>query len=223
MAKAADIAYDKLRQLIRNGYFAEGAHLREEIAASECGLSRTPVRDALRRLESELVLERRSTGLFVRSFTDDDLSEMFDVRAMLESYAGERAAKRLNEEDYRFLDACNEKILRIAESPGPMDAAKFSTINLQFHARICEAGLNVHADMIPHVIERSIAYRRLNQMSSEAIISNYREHVAITEALRRQDGKLTHHLLSAHIRGGLYIYLESKRNSGETSTPPDAG
>ena len=86
MSRASDRAYSHIRSMILSGELQPGSQIREEALAELCGVSRTPVRDALRRLEAELFIRRNeSQRSFVADWSLDDLEEAFQLRAMLEA------------------------------------------------------------------------------------------------------------------------------------------
>ena len=85
MSRASDRAYDQIRAMILTGALLPGAAMREEQLAEVCGVSRTPVRDAMRRLEAETFIRRsQSQRAFVADWSLDDVEETFQIRAMLE-------------------------------------------------------------------------------------------------------------------------------------------
>ena len=96
MTHASDHAYATIRAMILSGEVCSGEKLSEEALAERCGVSRTPVREALRRLEDELLIRRSDT---LRSFVADwsiaDVEDSFILRGLLESYAARRAAQRI--------------------------------------------------------------------------------------------------------------------------------
>src|ERR1700735_2518767 len=87
-ATTADAAYQALRQGILQGDLAPGERLRSDALANDLRVSRTPVREALRKLEAEGLVERSGSGLIVREFSEKDLTELFYVREALEGMAG---------------------------------------------------------------------------------------------------------------------------------------
>ena len=93
MSTAADKAYSGIRTLILDGSLAAGEQLKEEELADRIGVSRTPIRDALRRLESEFFVTRSdSQRSFVADQSVEDIDEIFTLRAMLEGHVAARAA-----------------------------------------------------------------------------------------------------------------------------------
>ena len=111
MSRASDRAYSHIRSMILSGELQPGLQIREEALAELCGVSRTPVRDALRRLEAELFIRRNeSQRSFVADWSLDDLEEAFQLRAMLEAYAARRAATRISWDQLARLRSHNEAI-----------------------------------------------------------------------------------------------------------------
>jgi DNA-binding GntR family transcriptional regulator len=120
MSNAAERAYQAIRQRIMDGSFAPGAALREEMLAAEIGVSRTPVRDALRRLLADgLVESTRNRGTFVAEITTDNLLEVHQLRAMLEGFAARRAAARITAGELAELRRLADAMEAI---DGPMEA-----------------------------------------------------------------------------------------------------
>ena len=88
MSRASEHAYTVIRGMILAGELPPGAQLSEEALALRCEVSRTPVRDALRRLESDLLIRRsESQRSFVADWSDDDIEDAFELRSMLEAQA----------------------------------------------------------------------------------------------------------------------------------------
>ncbi|MCA3423086.1 MAG: GntR family transcriptional regulator [Roseomonas sp.] len=95
MTTAWEQAYLTLRRCLADGTYPPGAHLREEDLATQLGVSRTPIREALRRLDAEGWLRVvPNQGAFAAEWSLPEMIEIFDLRAMLESHAAEHAAKR---------------------------------------------------------------------------------------------------------------------------------
>ncbi len=100
--RAVDRAYDAVRSGIIAGRYLAGARLTEQEIATTVGVSRTPVREALRRLDAEGLVEfTPNLGAIVTVWSDADSDEVFDLRAMLESYSARRATLRASDETGR--------------------------------------------------------------------------------------------------------------------------
>lgn len=131
-----EAAYASLIAAIRAGDFAPGDRLRETDVAARLHLSRTPVREALRRLEAEGIVEHRPRlGAIIRQLSHGELVELYEMRSVLERTAAEMAAKHASPAEVAALRALNA---RIAASP-PTEAA---ALNQDFHRGIYLATRN---------------------------------------------------------------------------------
>lgn len=131
-----EAAYASLIAAIRAGDFAPGDRLRETDVAARLHLSRTPVREALRRLEAEGIVEHRPRlGAIIRQLSHGELVELYEMRSVLERTAAEMAAKHASPAEVAALRALNA---RIAASP-PAEAA---ALNQDFHRGIYLATRN---------------------------------------------------------------------------------
>ena len=127
----------QLRSMIISGALKEGTRLVERKLAAELKVSRTPVREALKRLEAEgLVQSNRSGGLIVTTFSQADIEEIFTIREALEGCATGIAALRRTPE---ALDAMSEQMELLQSSAEAGDIDGFWRLNLEFHALIYEA------------------------------------------------------------------------------------
>ena len=125
MSRASDHAYTVIRGMILAGELPPGSQVSEEALALRCEVSRTPVRDALRRLESDLLVTRTDTQRsFVADWSLDDVADAFELRAILEGRAAKRAAERMSDAALERIRAAN---LRIAQATGNVQQEGFAT------------------------------------------------------------------------------------------------
>ena len=125
MSRASERAYNNIRSMILSGELQPGSQIREEALAELCGVSRTPVRDSLRRLEAEMFIRRNdSQRSFVADWSLDDLEDAFQLRAMLEAHAAKRAASRVTREQLGLLRFHNAQLKQAIDMPNP-DVPKF--------------------------------------------------------------------------------------------------
>ena len=131
-------AHETLVAQIKAGTFVSGDRLREEDVGAKLNLSRTPVREALRRLESEGIVEHRArVGAVIRSLTHGEVVELYEMRVVLERTAAQMAAKHGASAEFDALDALNDRIE--AARDRPFDGA---AINQDFHRGLYLAGRN---------------------------------------------------------------------------------
>lgn len=129
----------QLRSLIVRGALAAGTHLVEGWMAERFGVSRGPVRDALRQLELEGLVETRKRGVFVRGLTDADLVELYALRGALEGLAVRESIARLPGGDWSALDEAVRRMRAAAEAADP---AAFAAADLDFHSGFYAIGGN---------------------------------------------------------------------------------
>jgi DNA-binding GntR family transcriptional regulator len=209
LSKASEQAYLKLRGRILSGDLAPGTQLKEEELAAICGVSRTPVRDAIRRLETELFVRRTdSQRSFVAEWTMEDIEEVFTLRGMLEGYAVRRAAIRANKAQIARLRTINETLRDVLDAPD-LDVQAYLAANAQFHSLILEiaasdrlAALLGRLVMQPVVQQTAMAYDR------EQLARSLLEHSEITAALAQGDPDWAEALMIAHIRRALHARLK---------------
>ena len=134
MAKTTGKAYEAIRSRILKGSFPPAFHLREKEVAEEVGVSRTPVREALRRLAAEGYVEFvPNRGAFVAKWSERSLSDLIDVRAELAAMAGRLAANRIRREDLDALAKLNRTMAELAERKPTGYLTEVSRLNLEFH------------------------------------------------------------------------------------------
>ena len=205
MSKASDTAYARIRAGIIGGEWAPGAPLREEELAQLCGVSRTPVREALRRLESEYLI-RRSEGArsFVADWSADDVAEMFALRAILESHAAARAATRITAQAIADLEQQND---RIAEALSQSDTAGFLAANRAFHAIILDAAQSPRlATMLTALVEQPVVRRTAQHYSAQELQRSHSEHATLITALKTQDSQWAEATMTSHIRRAFHAF-----------------
>jgi GntR family transcriptional regulator of gluconate operon len=129
----------QLRALIVRGELSPETHLVEGWVAERFGVSRGPVRDALRQLELEGLVETRRRGVFVRGLADSDLVELYALRGALEFQAVRDTIARLDRADWRPLDDAVARMRAAAQSPDP---AGFTAADLDFHTGFYAIGAN---------------------------------------------------------------------------------
>lgn len=212
MTKASDRAYETIRGLILSGELSAGDPLGEEALAERCGVSRTPVREALRRLEADLMIRRTSSKRsFVADWSLDDVEDAFELRAMLEGYAARRAAERMTEDALDRMRACNGAISAAIAKPKP-DAATFLDRNREFHAMVLEAaGSRRLTNLITALIEQPVVWRTAHHYDPEAFRQSHSEHADLLSAFERRDGAWAETIMAGHIRRAFHAYSDAHK------------
>ena len=223
MSKASETAYRYVRGEILSGALEPGAPLREEALAAACGVSRTPIRDALRRLEAERFVQRSgSQRSYVAQLSADDIAEGFALRAMLESHAAGRAAERVTPAQLDDLVRQNDAIA-VAAGKQHLDIAAFVIHNRGFHAVVVEAaGSERLGAMLATVVEQPIVLRTALHYDRDAVARSHAEHDELICAFRRRDSEWAKAVMTGHIRRAFHAYADAFQSGGLTAREEQA-
>lgn len=202
MARLSTSAYEELRAQILTGQYANGEHLAEEEIAESLGVSRTPVREALRRLAAEGLVEvTPNRGANVAQWTPDELREIFTLRAMLEAYAVERATERATAEDLAALDVICERMEAVVARPKTNKSyATIAQINREFHSALARLADSARLDsLIESLTIVPVVLQTFRKYSPEALVRSSRHHREILDAMRARDAAWAGSVMRAHI------------------------
>jgi len=197
---SGELAYEKLLGSIRSGVFAPGARLREEEVSAELGLSRTPVREALRRLEADGLVEHRPRiGAVIRSLSHTEMVELYEMRRVLERNAAEMAAKHGSQAEFDTLDLLNDRIEAERDNP-----ALGAAINQDFHRCLYLAARNRFLLDAARGLNNSLLLLGPTTYTDTARIDVVvGEHRAIVNALRNGDAEAAGVAAEAHLQTSL--------------------
>jgi DNA-binding GntR family transcriptional regulator len=208
MAASEQKAYEMIRQAIVAGTHAAGEHLRAASLAEQLGVSRTPVREALRRLHAEGLVEFfPHRGAFVAGWSHEDAAEVFDLRLVLESHAAARAAKRLVPEQITLLTGLTDRMERHATG-SERDIAAVTEANNAFHGLIIAAAANRRlAAMTAGVIEIALVARTFNYYSDVAFTRSIAHHRELIAAFHARDEAWAAAVMTSHIRAAYHVFV----------------
>lgn len=189
---------DILEEEIAEGRLRPGVRLEEEELARRYGVSRTPIREALKQLAAiGLVTSQPRRGTVVARLTPAELVEMFDVMAELEGMAGRLAARRWGEDDEARLRTAHQTC---GEAAAAGDADSYYYRNEQFHDAIYRASHNGFLHRECAALHRRLRpYRRLQLRVGNRLADSYREHGEVMDALLRRDAAAAQALLRDHV------------------------
>lgn len=212
MSRASDRAFGTIREMIVSGELSPGEQLVEEALAARCGVSRTPVRDALRRLESEFLVHRNDTQRsFVADWSLDDIADVFELRAMLEGHAARLAANRMDTITLEALRKVNSR-LRQAVERRPPDIASFLERNREFHALILKVAASRRlATLLSTLIEQPVIWRTAHHYGDDELVRSANEHDELLAAFGRGDAAWAESIMSGHIRRAFHAYADAHR------------
>lgn len=215
MSRASERAYQAIRQLILDGKLAPGEHLKEEELAEICGVSRTPVRDALRQLESEYYVTRAANQrTFVSEWTKGDIEDIFTLRAMMEGYAAERAATRISAEDVEKLRHHHSEIDKVLQARGNIDADTFLSHNRAFHIIITEAAASQRLTlMLQRLVEQPVVMRTFIAYRREDLLRSNQHHGELVDALAINDADWARSVMTSHIQAAYHVHKRAFEES----------
>jgi DNA-binding GntR family transcriptional regulator len=195
---ASAAASEVIRRAIIDGRLAPGRRLKEEELARELGISRTPVREALLMLQSEGLVELiPKRGASVRAYAEDDLDEVYQLRALLEGYAARRAATRISPEDVALLQ---ESCVRFDRLRAADDVRELVQENFLFHNIILEAaGSERLTEMVRKVIEIPLVYKSFYWYSPEQKLISEHYHRQLTLSLGSGDAERAELIMREHV------------------------
>jgi DNA-binding GntR family transcriptional regulator len=203
MAKAAEKAYQTVRGMILSGVYPAAARITELEVAAAAGVSRTPVREALRRLHAEGLVEFvPHQGAVVIDWTIEDRDDVFEMRALLESYGAARAARRVTDADIAELHQYAEDQHYEAMARGEGYLARVSDLNSVFHRRIQElAGSTRLVTALSALIEAPAIMRTFAAYQEQDLIRSASHHLEIVRALEARDPDWAASLMRSHVLG----------------------
>ena len=202
------LVYEKLHAEILQGRLRPGVRVKQEELTARLGVSRTPVREALRRLESEGLIQfaRRNVAV-VSAIPRKQIEEIFELRALLESYAAEKAAERL---DPRTSEKLHQLIQDMDTCHSKRQTEKLLQYNDDFHRTICSHCDNQSLLQVLEQIWRDIRRLRFNYLiTPEGHEQSTREHKQIVAAIESGDHEVIRKIIRQHTEGTLLGILET--------------
>lgn len=213
-----ELALEALRERIVRGDYPDGAALRQDALARDLGVSRIPVREALRQLEAEgLVSFSAHYGAIVATLSLDEIAELFDLRAMIEADLLRRAIPCLRPADQRHAAEVLAGYDRALEGGV---VAEWGTLNWRFHAALLEpAGRPLTLGVLRGLHNKSDRYMRLQLVLTHGQSRASDEHRAVLAAAAASDADRACELLRAHVLGAgraLIDFLRTHRAGAAT-------
>jgi len=204
--------YRILKTRIINGNLKPGEKILEVNIAEQLGVSRTPIREALRELAAEgFVKMIPNQGMVVSNVSIEDIKEVLQIRKLLEGFAASVAAKKINQEEIAKLEGIIKKMSIIISKSKP-DVVAYSELNAQFHNLILNACGNKRLIKICTNLSGSDHRFRIRALrdNSERLKYSLKEHHEIMEVLKRKDAEQAERLSKKHIENVLENILTYK-------------
>ncbi|MBO0868915.1 MAG: GntR family transcriptional regulator [Micromonosporaceae bacterium] len=221
MTAASDRAVDQLRERILSGEYIPGERLGEVDLAAKLGVSRTPVREALRRLAAEgLVDITTNKGARVVEYPHTDLVYIFEIRARVEGLAARAAAQSATLADIDRLDGIATALKKRSES-GQLE--EVYRLNAEYHATLNGlAGSSVLTATVGQLIHSSVLLRTLHSFDAAARARSVNHHLEIVAALRARDPDWAEAVMHAHLLSARASLLGPRRTNAPSATSPSA-
>ena len=195
-----DVVFNTLRSAILTGKLEPGERLMEIALANKLGVSRTPIREAIRKLELEgLVIMTPRKGAEVARITEKDLQDVLEVRESLENLATELACERITGEEIEDLKIKNEAF-REAVEKGKADFSELAELDVAFHDVIFNASKNSRLiQILSNLREQMYRYRLEYLKNPEYYNLLVKEHDLITDAVINKDKDKVRNIMDRHI------------------------
>ena len=208
----ADQVFDKLENDIIVGIYPRGEVLTELKLVEQLGVSRTPIREALRRLEQERLIAESGKGSIVLGITEDDLLDIMNIRESVEGLAAYYATVNITEEG-------RADLMHIVDLQdfyyGKGDLDRLRKVDDEFHDAICRlSGRTVIKDTLMPLHRKTRRYRRVSMDDPERVTNTLKEHRAICEAIVAGNAELAQQLTARHIANAKEHMLGSVNDHG---------
>ena len=204
----ADQVFEKLENDIIQGIYPRGELLTELKLVEQLGVSRTPIREALRRLEQERLIEDTGKGSRVLGITVEDLEDIMNIRQRIEGLAAYYATVNLTEEGLKELS----HIVDLQEFYfSKRDKEHLRQVDDAFHDMICTlSGRSVISDTLIPLMRKTRRYRRVAIDNWERTTNTMNEHKAIFHAIASRNAELAQELATDHIFHAKQYMLEGE-------------
>lgn len=212
-AKAKE-AYRRIQQGIQSGRYGAGTRLKEVELAAELDMSRTPVREAIRQLERDGVVEViPNRGATVRAWSADDVEDAYALRAVLEGFCASRAAVRMDAMAVAHLAELEQEFERQLRAE-EIDVPTLIRLNAAFHrAIVAGSGNSRAAEVLPHATEVSRSIKQAFWESARAREITLVYHREIVEAIRAHDAVRAEAVMRSHIFAIKDFFTEQQRSA----------
>ena len=193
----ADCVFQRLENDILSGKYAYGDVLTESRLSEELGVSRTPIREAIRRLEQENILRESGRGLVVQGITHEDVADILNIRLQIEGMAVRRAVTHMTDEEKRqLMEAVELQEFYVSRQ----DPEHIQEQDHQFHERIYAGcgSLTLQTTLVP-LHRKAQKFRRASVERPERAGESAAEHRAIAQAILDGDADKAERLMVEHI------------------------
>jgi DNA-binding GntR family transcriptional regulator len=209
-----ELVFESLREAILSQQLEPGERMMEIQLAEEMGVSRTPVREAIRKLELEgLVVMIPRKGAYVAGLSLKDVAEVFEIRRVLEGLAAELAVDRITDDELENLE---RYLVKIAEDIERSDLNKVVETDTDFHTLLYQASRNQRLAQIINNLREQIQRFRATSLSHPGRMKEaLEEHRKIVEAISSRDSETARRLAQEHIENAENSMMDMIHNDGK--------
>lgn len=203
--------YDQIFEAIEKGTMRPGDRLLETELAAQFGVSRTPVREAIRRLEADGIVEHKPrAGAVVRTLGQQEIVELYEMRIVLETAAATMAAKHAAAAEIRTLEGLNSDMKEAAHDP-----TKVAILNRAFHRCIMQAARNQFLSHSYHALSHALILLGKTTLETETRVATVvSQHADIIAALRAGDPTAAANAMRLHMETSLDHRLKAVHLDG---------
>ena len=207
----ADQVFERLESEILGGRYQPGELLTELRLTEDLGVSRTPVREALRRLEQERLIELSTRGIVVLGVTERDIEDIFTVRVRVEGLAAARAAEARGGD---YLPEMREAIELQEYYVGRHDADHIKYMDNRFHELVYDAsGSTVLRDVLLPLHKKTQKYRKASVQNESRAERSLAEHRAVYEAIAAGDAAAAEVAMTTHVQNAMAHMLKKGKDA----------
>lgn len=214
---ASGSAYDALRARILSGELAPGERLIEQTLAEDLGLSRTPVREAIRRLIHEGFVEKgQGYSTRVAEFSEEELAQLFEIRRRLECYAAGRAARMATDEEVAQLRQLSDQMSAHTLPRSQDDYTIISAANTAFHRIIYEAARSPQlTSLIASAVDVGVVARTYYSYSEADLLRSAQHHNEIVDAIAAHAPEWAESVMSSHVLAAASSAFQGKKEASK--------
>lgn len=208
-----DVAYEKIKELILNEDIGQGEIVSENQLAEYLNMSRTPVREAIRRLEAEgILVSRQGFGTIVKMLTLKDIEDIFEVREAMEIIASETAIKNITDQEIKEVRENFINLLDRYHKGEKIEKKEFTSIDGQIHDLIVKKSDNEYVKMLMERIYFNVdRYRIMSYKVSLDLEESTSQHLDLLKYMEEGDVETFKEHLKRHLHWSLNIIREHVR------------
>lgn len=206
---AAEQAYAYVRERVISGDFAAGTRVTEWQIADALGTSRTPVREGMRRLVGDGILQfQRNRGTFVGTQTPKEIGELFELRALLESEVAAAAARCISAKQQAELATLQDRIEERGADLQADNLVRIGALNREFHRVIAQASDSPRmVAMLTNAIEAPVVQQTFRHYSESQLRRSFHHHRELIDAFTAGDSAWARDAMSCHVRAARFALL----------------